>query len=123
MEIRNSHPFTAGFDWQLQEMMARNYGLAAQLNCLNYCHLCKERTGAGSSPRWILADLSRDKVQSLQKTEGEKEMGQPGWQGFVEEVITCLHVFTKSNVSKTTHIAVELPHSGDRCRGPRLTIY
>lgn len=83
--------------------MARNYGLAAQLNCLNYCHLCKERTGAGSSPRWILADLSRDKVQSLQKNEGEKEMGQPGWQGFVEEVIACFHVFTNSNVDKTRY--------------------
>ena len=72
--------------------MARNYGLAAQLNCLNYCHLCKERAGAGSSRRWILADLTRDKVQELQKSGGEKEVGQPGWQGLVEEVTAWVAV-------------------------------
>lgn len=57
------------------------------MNCLNYCHLCKERTGDGNSPRWVHADLSRDKITSLQKAAGEKEIGQHGWQGFVEEVM------------------------------------
>lgn len=84
-----------------QDMLARNYGLAAQLNCLNYCHLCTKRTddgssgGAGasrwnnskkSSPLWVLADLTRDNIRSLQQSEGEKEIGQSGWQGFIEEV-------------------------------------
>lgn len=82
-------------------MLARNYGLSAQLNCLNYCHLCKERTDDGTSsssssssrrnsnggPRWVLADLTRDKIRSLQQQAGEKEIGQGGWQGFIDEVI------------------------------------
>lgn len=84
-------------------MLARNYGLTAQLNCLNYCYLCTERTGDGSSgragaslwngskkssPRWVLADLTRDQIRSLQHNEGEKEIGQTGWQGFMEEVMS-----------------------------------
>lgn len=90
-----------------QDTLARNYGLAAQLNCLNYCYLCTERTEDGSSgrargsrwngskkgsPRWVLADLSRDKIRSLQQSEGEKEIGQTGWQGFMEEVIVRVSI-------------------------------
>ena len=88
-------------------MLARNYGLAAQLNCLNYCYLCTERTDDGSSgkvgasrwrgskkssPRWVLADLTRDKIRSLQQSEGEKEIGQSGWQGFMEEVASRVSI-------------------------------
>lgn len=74
--------------WAGQDALARNYGLAAQLNCLNYCHLCKERSehGSSSSPRWVLADLDRDEIQSLQKAAGEKEIGEAGWRGVLEEV-------------------------------------
>eukprot|EP00752_Nemacystus_decipiens_P010652 g9485.t1 len=90
-----------------QDMLARNYGLVAQLNCLNYCYLCTERTDDGSSgraggigwnsgkkssPRWVLADLDRDEIRSLQRSEGEKEIGQTGWQGFMEEVTRALVV-------------------------------
>lgn len=83
-----------------QEILARNYGLMAQLDSINYCHLCKERVSTregdepmnsmDSSPRWVLADLSRDKIQSLQKAQGEKEIGQSGWQGFLEEASAAL---------------------------------
>lgn len=69
-----------------QEALARNYGLAPQLNCLNYCHLCKERSEKGNSPRWVLADLDRDEVQSLQRAAGEKEIGEASWRGLLEEV-------------------------------------
>ncbi|CAN0225327.1 unnamed protein product [Ectocarpus sp. 12 AP-2014] len=92
-----------------QDVLARNYGLSAQLNCLNYCHLCKERTDDGKSsssssssrssrrngnsgPRWVLADLTRDKIRSLQQQAGEKEIGQGGWQGFIDEVTRALVV-------------------------------
>lgn len=92
-----------------QDLLARSYGLAAQLNCLNYCYLCTERTGDdGSSwgrgrsrnrdrkregsPRWVLADLTRDKIRSLQNMKGEKEIGQHGWQGFLEEVAIAPYV-------------------------------
>ncbi len=106
----------------LQDMLARSYGLAAQLNCLNYCYLCTERTGddrsssrgrnrnrnrdrdrdrdrkRGGSPRWVLADLTRDKIRSLQNTEGEKEIGQQGWQGLLEEVTRAPYVSSTSDV-------------------------
>ncbi|CAN0040496.1 unnamed protein product, partial [Hapterophycus canaliculatus] len=45
-----------------------------------------------SRPRWVLADLTRDKIRSLQRVKGEKEIGQQGWQGFMEEVTRALVV-------------------------------
>eukprot|EP00903_Cladosiphon_okamuranus_P019887 g18279.t1 len=83
-----------------QNILARSYGLAAQLNCLNYCYLCTERTDNGpsrrssskKSPRWVLADLSRDEIVRLQQSQGEKEIGLGGWQGFMEEVTRALVV-------------------------------
>lgn len=71
---------------ETQEVLARNYGLSAQLNCLDYCGLCKQRLQDGTSSRWVLADLSRDEIQRLQKASGEREIGQPAWRGFIEEV-------------------------------------
>lgn len=94
-------------------MLASNYGLTAQLNCLNYCYLCTERTDDGDSgnksraaasrrssskksdPRWVLADLSRDEILSLQQSQGEKEIGQTGWQGFMEEVTPRVAIRTQ----------------------------
>lgn len=70
-----------------QAVLARNYGLSPQLSSLNYCHLCKEPAPDDDTRRrWVLADLSRDDLQSLQKAAGEKQIGQQGWQGFLEEV-------------------------------------
>lgn len=69
-----------------QEALASKYGLSAQLNCLNYRHLCTERTGLGSAPRWVLADLSREEIKFLQQAHGENGGAQSGWQSLVQEV-------------------------------------
>lgn len=73
-----------------QVLLARNYGLFAQLNCMNYRHLCKKRVesrnGKESSPQWVLADLDRTEIQDLQKSQGEKQIGGDSWRGLVEEV-------------------------------------
>lgn len=71
---------------ETQEALARNYGLSAQLNCLDYCELCKQCLQDGTSSRWVLADLSRDEIRKLQKACGEREIGQPAWRSFIEEV-------------------------------------
>lgn len=95
-----------------QDVLARSYGLSAQLNCLNYCHLCKERTDDGinsssrnnnGSPRWVLADLTRDKIRSLQQQAGEKEIGQGGWRGFIDEVVNLQGIQNTSLYMSDVH--------------------
>lgn len=39
-----------------------------------------------ASPRWVLAYLSREEVQALQKAAGEKAVDRSGWRGLLDEV-------------------------------------
>lgn len=70
----------------LQEILARNYGLAAQLNCLNYYNLCEQRLADGRSPRWVLADLRRSDIQRLQKSAKEGYTGRSALRNTLEQV-------------------------------------
>lgn len=66
--------------------MARNYGLAAQLNSLNYYSLCKQRLPGGGGPRWVLADLARAEIQVLEESSRQTSLGQSNWLSPLKEV-------------------------------------